>query len=178
MRWEDENYVKLYTRDTIYWIALSYDAKSLFLQILRKVDRRGEIALGRCGLGGIAVAIGHPEAWPKLEPAFNELLGGNFVVVRDGSVSVVDFQESQRRKKKKYIRSGIGKRLRFRVMKRDGFRCVYCGTTPDLKSLLVDHVVPVAGGGGNEESNLATACFDCNSGKATSAISPQDLGRH
>lgn len=63
-------------------------------------------------------------------------------------------------------RKSTGKRLRFEVFKRDGFRCLYCGATPNQKVLRVDHVQPVAGGGTDDPSNLVTACFDCNAGKA------------
>lgn len=59
----------------------------------------------------------------------------------------------------------VSTRTRFEVFKRDGFRCVYCGGTPLQRPLHVDHVVPLAEGGGNEPSNLVTACADCNLGK-------------
>jgi hypothetical protein len=63
-------------------------------------------------------------------------------------------------------RKTLSKRVRFEVFKRDRFQCLYCGATPAQKVLRVDHVVPVVEGGGNEPANLATACFDCNAGKA------------
>lgn len=62
-------------------------------------------------------------------------------------------------------RKSTGKKLRFEIFKRDGFRCVYCGATPVQKVLRIDHVVPVADGGDNSADNLVTACHDCNSGK-------------
>lgn len=56
--------------------------------------------------------------------------------------------------------------LRFRVLARDGFRCVYCGCSPrDGAVLAVDHLLPVASGGLTESENLVTACLECNSGK-------------
>lgn len=39
--------------------------------------------------------------------------------------------------------------------------CVYCGATAQS----VDHIVPVAQGGGGEWDNLAPACLSCNSSK-------------
>jgi hypothetical protein len=62
-------------------------------------------------------------------------------------------------------RKGLSKRLRFEIFKRDGFKCLYCGATPAQKVLRVDHVKPVAEGGGDEPTNLVTSCFDCNAGK-------------
>ena len=52
------------------------------------------------------------------------------------------------------------------ILERDNFTCRYCGHRDITKrSLHVDHVVPVAEGGKAEESNLVTACEDCNLGK-------------
>ena len=57
-------------------------------------------------------------------------------------------------------------RTRFEVFKRDGFTCRYCGRkSPDVV-LEVDHIVPVSKGGSDDEMNLATACWECNHGKA------------
>lgn len=39
--------------------------------------------------------------------------------------------------------------------------CVYCGASAQS----IDHIVPVAGGGSGEWSNLAPACLSCNSSK-------------
>lgn len=63
------------------------------------------------------------------------------------------------------MRKPLSKRTRFEIFKRDGFKCLYCGATPAQKVLRVDHVKPVAEGGGDEPTNLVTACFDCNAGK-------------
>lgn len=63
-------------------------------------------------------------------------------------------------------RKSLSKRIRFEVFKRDEFRCQYCGRQPPVVVLQVDHIVPIVEGGGDEKSNLATSCFDCNSGKS------------
>lgn len=63
-------------------------------------------------------------------------------------------------------RKNLSKRTRFAVFKRDLFTCQYCGATPPSVVLEVDHIEPVAEGGTDDESNLVTACFDCNRGKA------------
>lgn len=64
----------------------------------------------------------------------------------------------------------ISKRLRFEVMRRDNHACRYCGRAAPNVTLTVDHVVPVALGGSDDPTNLATACQDCNSGKATTPL--------
>lgn len=48
------------------------------------------------------------------------------------------------------------------VFKRDGFKCVYCGTDKDLT---LDHQIPQSRGGGHEPENLVTCCATCNSSK-------------
>jgi hypothetical protein len=58
--------------------------------------------------------------------------------------------------------------LRYRILKRDCFRCVKCGATPATDpqcQLEVDHKVPVALGGRTVPENLQTLCHPCNSGK-------------
>lgn len=63
----------------------------------------------------------------------------------------------------------VSRRLRFEILRRDGMTCRYCGgKAPDV-SLTVDHVVPQTLGGGDDPSNLVTACSECNSGKASVA---------
>ena len=70
-------------------------------------------------------------------------------------------------------RKGLGKKLRFEVFKRDGFRCQYCGASAPDVLLVVDHIHPVAGGGKNDILNLITACEPCNAGKGK-----RELGDH
>lgn len=67
-------------------------------------------------------------------------------------------------------RKPISKSLRFKVFKRDGFVCQYCGSKPPTVVLEIDHIHPVSEGGGNGIDNLLTACFDCNRGKSNSLL--------
>nr|WLJ25466.1 MAG: HNH endonuclease [Corynebacterium phage HS01] len=62
--------------------------------------------------------------------------------------------------------SKVSKALRFEILRRDNFRCHYCGSEAAQTDLHVDHVVPQSLGGTNDPSNLVTACAECNSGKA------------
>lgn len=74
-------------------------------------------------------------------------------------------------------RKAISKKMRFEVFKRDGFVCQYCGAHPPAVILHVDHIHPVALGGGNEIDNLVTACEPCNLGKSSRSLAdiPQSL---
>ncbi|MDZ4700409.1 MAG: HNH endonuclease [Rhodothermales bacterium] len=50
------------------------------------------------------------------------------------------------------------------VLRRDGFRCQYCGSRD---SLTVDHVLPKSRGGGDSWENLVAACTPCNNRKGS-----------
>ena len=71
----------------------------------------------------------------------------------------------QIKEKPKPKRRAIGLKKRFEILKRDGFKCVYCGNKAGKRPLHVDHVIPVSKGGENTDDNLAAACFECNMGK-------------
>lgn len=69
-------------------------------------------------------------------------------------------------------RQGIGKRLRFEVLSRDGFTCRYCGAQAGKENvrLAIDHVISVVDGGDNSLNNLVTSCYSCNSGKSSMSL--------
>lgn len=60
----------------------------------------------------------------------------------------------------------VGKRVRFKVFKRDRFTCQYCGRKPPDAALNCDHILASSLGGSDELDNLITSCWDCNSGKS------------
>lgn len=70
----------------------------------------------------------------------------------------------------------LSKRIRFEVFKRDGFACQYCGRHPPEVMLEIDHIIAVSEGGDATESNLVTACFDCNRGKSSIPLSAVPKG--
>lgn len=74
-------------------------------------------------------------------------------------------------------RKALSKKTRFEVFKRDGFKCMYCGAHPPAVLLEVDHIKPVAAGGGNDMDNLVSSCEPCNRGKAARELGavPQGL---
>lgn len=95
MRWEDEAYVKVYTRDTIDWQALSIEAQGLWLILLRKFDRAGILHLGKHGKRGILIAAGHPSKWPAYESAVDELLRDGCLVIEGALAVSPNFIEAQ-----------------------------------------------------------------------------------
>lgn len=68
------------------------------------------------------------------------------------------------------VRESIPPSQRIRILVRDGFRCVYCGATREDAKIEVDHVIPVAAGGTNDDGNLVAACWPCNRGKRDKLI--------
>lgn len=68
-------------------------------------------------------------------------------------------------------RESVPNQLRWKVLQRDGFRCVYCGHTRlDGARLEIDHLQPVSKGGRTHEDNLVTACFECNRAKSAKVV--------
>jgi len=66
--------------------------------------------------------------------------------------------------------------LRWRVFRRDGFRCRYCGRGPgDNMQITLDHITPLSQGGTYDEENLVTACYRCNQGKRDTMLSQAEL---
>jgi len=62
----------------------------------------------------------------------------------------------------------INATLRFKVLKRDNFKCCACGASPAKNpnvELHVDHIIPWVKGGETTLENLQTLCSTCNLGK-------------
>ena len=57
-------------------------------------------------------------------------------------------------------------RLRYQILERDEFTCQGCGQYAPNVMLEVDHIVPVAEGGTDVETNLRTYCWACNRGRS------------
>lgn len=95
MRWEDEKFIKVYTRDSTDWLQLTWQAQGLFMLLLRKVDRAGVLELGKQGLKGVSSHIGGPAAWRELERPMDELISDGCVVVRNGLLAIPNFVVAQ-----------------------------------------------------------------------------------
>lgn len=67
---------------------------------------------------------------------------------------------------------------RWAIYARDGIACVYCGAGYiGPASLTLDHVVCRVNGGSNHETNLVTACNDCNATRKDTALDAFALAR-
>jgi hypothetical protein len=93
MRWEDERYVRLYTRDTPEWCALPWEARALFSELLRKVDRAGVMPLGRSGVRGLAGLVRMP--LEVVETALRDLLDDGCVIQNQEGLFLPNFLAAQ-----------------------------------------------------------------------------------
>lgn len=69
----------------------------------------------------------------------------------------------------------ISCRKAFRVCERWDFSCAYCNDKPGRSGLQIDHLIPRARGGSDDEDNLVPACVACNQGKSDSFYVPPAL---
>jgi 5-methylcytosine-specific restriction endonuclease McrA len=60
----------------------------------------------------------------------------------------------------------IPKAIRVDVLRRDNYRCVFCGVSAKKVELQIDHIIPFSQGGRNTIDNLQTLCSACNLGKS------------
>lgn len=63
--------------------------------------------------------------------------------------------------------------IRFKILERDNFTCIYCGNKSTEAKLHIDHIIPYSRGGETTIHNLATACSDCNLGKKARKLSSE-----
>lgn len=96
MRFEDERYVRLYTRDTTTWLMLPWQSRAILPQILRKVDRAGILDLGADGLEALSAHIQFP--LEVVEAGMPELLRRGVLVMRDDVLLWPKFIEGQEAK--------------------------------------------------------------------------------
>ncbi|MFC2090807.1 HIT domain-containing protein [Bacteroidota bacterium] len=62
-------------------------------------------------------------------------------------------------------RKTISGSIKYKVLKRAGFRCELCGISAKEKALEVDHIVPKNMGGEDSINNYQALCYTCNSMK-------------
>lgn len=65
-------------------------------------------------------------------------------------------------KEETYKRTPIPEAVRIEVWRRDGGKCVKCGSRENLE---YDHIIPVSKGGGNTARNIELLCESCNRSK-------------
>ncbi|MBU8871347.1 MAG: HNH endonuclease [Gemmatimonadales bacterium] len=124
-------------------------ARSKVRKFLSSIDTHGEARVSTEG-GATRIEAVPMDEWP--ERAW-------LLPRRRRSSDTLTPKERERRK----LTNG----LRYKILRRDGFRCVLCGATAEDDKLAVDHIIPVARDGKTTPDNLRTLCKRCNSGKGT-----------
>jgi 5-methylcytosine-specific restriction endonuclease McrA len=94
-----------------------------------------------------------------------------YVVKLNASSVEYKKRKSQRRPSRKC--GQISQKLRFFILKRDKFKCQYCGASAET----IDHMVSDYDGGKTVPENLVAACWPCNVGKGKTSIYPGQLKR-
>jgi len=69
------------------------------------------------------------------------------------------------------IRGDVSPSKRWRILRRDKFRCVICGSDATDRKLHIDHIKPVAEGGKSTIDNLRVLCCKCNLGRVSKSQS-------
>lgn len=147
---------------------------------MKKKRRRPERILK----DGLVVAIKCPVCNQTMDP--KEFYGeyraayGSCVICRRKNGEALEAEREERKQRRRAGLTPIKERdrpvtvrLRFYILNRDGFACVYCGRRPPDVELVVDHIVPRSKGGKTIETNLVAACEECNDGKANTALRGQ-----
>lgn len=118
MRWADERYVRLYTRDTVGWKMLPWQGRALLPLILRKVDRAGILELGEDGVEGLSALLDMPMdvVQPGLEALLKRgvltqsgvrLVVPNFLEAQEATSSGAQRQREHRAKARDLARAGL-----------------------------------------------------------------------
>lgn len=69
-------------------------------------------------------------------------------------------------------------KIRFMILRRDGFKCQYCGRSAKQEAILhIDHIVPRSKGGAFTFDNLITSCLECNLGKRDVLLTKREINR-
>jgi hypothetical protein len=98
----------------------------------------------------------------------DEEIKENKINAQDNISKTVNLEKSPQKKKHRTSRD-INERIRFKVLKRDNFKCCACGASPakdPAVELHVDHIIPWSKGGETVIDNLQTLCSKCNLGKS------------
>lgn len=61
------------------------------------------------------------------------------------------------------------------ILTRDGWKCQYCGTDLDTKTVTYDHLVPKSKGGKTCWENIVSACDSCNRKKSNLMLSETNM---
>lgn len=160
MRWEDERYVRLYTRDTTTWKMLPWQGKCLVGIVMRKLDRAGVLDLGDDGMEVLAVLTDMPLDMVEIGMAAlmkrgvfalagTKLVMPNFLSAQETSQSDKARKAAQRERYRSQTMSG-------EVTERDEQSR---NVTPESRNVTESHAPSQPVTGGHAASQAVTPCL-------------------
>lgn len=168
--WQDERWIKLYTRDEPEWLVLPWWVRGLFDEIMKRLDPAGVMRLGKAGRKAIAASLS--ASWD------NQLAEAIQALVDDGAIQLLEnetvlfvpnFVAAQEAKQSDKARQQK-RRERARAMD---------GVTP--RDATVTGPFSGAGGGGNDSTTSVTTQHsnivtprDANSTPRDARVTPCD----
>lgn len=118
MRFEDERYVRLYTRDTTTWLMLRWEGQTVFALLMRKLDRTGVFDLGGSApIDAVSAVLQVPEDIVRI--GLERLLARGVIEHREDCLICPKFIEAQEASMTPNARAKES-RLRRRDMLRQG----------------------------------------------------------
>lgn len=106
-----------------------------------------------------------PDNSEKIIQLFNSFMEGKGVYSRYGDDAVPFWRMEIKKRQSTNQRKPIPSSVKKAVWKRDGGRCVNCGSDIDIE---YDHIIPVAKGGSSTVQNIQILCQKCNRKKSAS----------
>jgi 5-methylcytosine-specific restriction endonuclease McrA len=159
-------YYKRFPRDFLEGtIGLSFEVKGAYAIVLDLIYMRdGRLPDdARFIAGQLGCSV---RKWTTIR---EELIARGKLQVHEGIISFGDAEKWAREARKTDGRDSLSAAVRAFVLERDGYRCAYCQSADG--PLEVDHVFPVARGGGDDLENLTCACRACNRSKGAKLLS-------
>lgn len=102
MRWEDESYVKLYTRDTPTWKAMNWQARCVWPLLMRKLDKAGLMECGELGRSAVALMVELPDE--VVIPGLERLEKLGVITWHGTTLEAPKFEEAQEAKKTELLK--------------------------------------------------------------------------
>jgi hypothetical protein len=129
--WENERYVRIYTRDTPDWVLLGWEAQAAYPLIMRKLDRAGVLELGKHDPPRAIAAVTRLPL-ELVERALPVLVGpGGPFELREGFLVDPDFLDAQEAKQSDAARQRAAReRARLREGRTVRLRTRSNGTAP------------------------------------------------
>lgn len=138
------------TEDYENFLIKLYNENMSGAEISELIERETEVVISPRSIQRIVAKSGKMRT---VKEAFGLAMGKGRVV----------WQLEEDKKRREGARHQVAKRMRYEVMKRDGFKCVLCGSKELLQ---IDHRVARMNDGLDTFENLRTLCLECNIGNA------------